>query len=218
MFHGDAQSGIAPFRGALREPEGARGGGAGEVDRAIAEARERFVTVWGQMGGAWGISRTMAEVHALLYVTGEPMCADDIMERLQISRGNASMSLRALLDWGVVYRTHKRGDRKEYFVAEQDVWSMFRAIVRERIKREIDPLLASLHEIRDMTGAAAMHRGLPVNGASGSELRAHNERLDAMLEFFEVAERLSQRFVSPTGRGLQIAATLLSKAGGGNGS
>src|SRR3954468_17516468 len=117
----------------------------------LLEAQDRFIAAWGQMGSAWGISRTMAEVHALLYITSEPMCTDDIMERLQISRGNASMSLRALLDWGVVYRSHKRGDRKEYFQAEEDVWAMFRAIVRQRMKREVDPLLASLFEIRDMT-------------------------------------------------------------------
>lgn len=219
MLGGPHELGSGGARGPDRAPEASGdrsgGGGSGSDAQVIEEARERFVSVWGQMGGAWGISRTMAEVHALLYITGEPMCADDIMDRLQISRGNASMSLRALLDWGVVYRTHKRGDRKEYFVAEQDVWSMFRAIVRERIKREIDPMLASLHEIRDMTGASALHRDRRAARGDAGELRAHNDRLDAMLEFFEVAERLSQRFVSPTGRGLQIAATLLSKVGNG---
>src|ERR1041384_3170136 len=75
----------------------------------LREAQDRFVAAWGQMGTAWGISRTMAEVHALLYIPGQPMNTDDIMERLQISRGNASMSLRALLDWGIVQRTHKIG-------------------------------------------------------------------------------------------------------------
>lgn len=77
----------------------------------------------GTDGQRWGISRTMAEVHALLYITGEPLCTDDVMDRLQISRGNASMSLRALQDWGIVTRTHKRGDRKEYFLTESDVWA-----------------------------------------------------------------------------------------------
>jgi len=190
---------------------------AGVPRQPLDEARERFVAVWGQMGGAWGISRTMAEVHALLYVTGEPMCADDIMDRLQISRGNASMSLRALLDWGVVSRTHKRGDRKEYFLAEQDVWTMFRAIVRERVKREIDPLLATLYEIRDLTSPAALRKPAVVR-PEADELREHNDRLDTLLEFFQTVERLSQRFVSPSGRGLQIAATLLAKAPGGSGS
>jgi len=174
----------------------------------LREAQDRFVATWGQMGGAWGISRTMAEVHALLYITGEPLCTDDVMERLQISRGNASMSLRALQDWGIVSRAHKRGDRKEYYQAEQDVWAMFRAIVRERVKREADPLLASLHEIRDETGSrAAIDTTLPA-------VQDHNHRLDELVKFFETVEQLSQRFVSPTGKGLQIAATLLNKLPG----
>ena len=109
------------------------------------------------------------------------------------------MSLRALLDWGVITRTHKRGDRKEYFLAEQDVWAMFRAIVRERMKREVDPMLASLFEIRDMTG------GL------GAIAKDHDDRLDQLLLFFEVMQMFGQRFISPTGEGLQAAADILSK-------
>ena len=143
----------------------------------------------------------MAEAHALLYISGEALCTDDVMERLEISRGNASMSLRALLDWGIVSRTHKRGDRKEYFVAEQDVWDMFRAIVRERLKREVDPLLVSLHETRDLTRKETATLGID----------AHNVRLDEMLAFFSMAEKLGQRFVSPSGRGLRAAASVLSR-------
>jgi len=179
---------------------------------ALAEARERFVAVWGQMGGAWGISRTMAEVHALLYITGEPLCTDDVMEKLQISRGNASMSLRALQDWGIAVRAHKRGDRKEYYQAEQDVWTMFRAIVRERIKREVDPLMAAMYEIRDLTTNRPSSERPPAdrNTAAMREiLDAHNKRLDELIAFFATLESLSQRFVSPSGRGLQMAASIL---------
>lgn len=178
----------------------------------LHEAQDRFVAVWGQMAGAWGISRTMAEVHALLYITGEAMCTDDVMERLQISRGNASMSVRALLDWGIVSRETRRGDRKEYFRAEQDVWALFRAIVRERMNREVDPLLASLYEIRDMArngredGVAA-----PERGASPDPAGDLARRVDAMVEFFETLEKFGQRFVSPSGRGLQLAASILAK-------
>jgi DNA-binding transcriptional regulator GbsR (MarR family) len=187
--------------------------------KALLEAQDRFIAVWGQMAGAWGISRTMAEVHALLYITGQPLCTDDIMDRLEISRGNASMSLRALLDWGIVERAHKRGDRKEYFQAEQDVWALFRAIVRERITREVDPMLASMHEIRDMTGPLERGKGRKTDGAKAEPLtdeqrkavHDHNQRLDDMLAFFQTLERLGQRFVSPAGRGLQVAATLLNK-------
>ena len=188
-----------------------------QIPKALIEAQDRFIAVWGQMAGAWGISRTMAEVHALLYISGQALCTDDIMERLQISRGNASMSLRSLLDWGIVERAHKRGDRKEYFTAEQDVWALFRAIVRERIAREVDPLLASMHEIRDMTGPLER----PRKGEVATEtvltpeqkkaVQAHNQRIDDMLEFLQTLERLGHRFVSPAGRGLQAAATLLNR-------
>lgn len=176
---------------------------------ALTQAQDQFIAVWGQMGSAWGISRTMAEVHALLYITGEPLCTDDIMERLEISRGNASMSLRALLEWGIVSRTHKRGDRKEYFQAEQHVWTLFRAIVRERIKREVDPLMASLYEIRDITQPHQRADARASTAPPGS-ISDHNRRLDEMIEFFRTLETLSQSFVSPSGKGLEIAASVLS--------
>jgi DNA-binding transcriptional regulator GbsR (MarR family) len=172
----------------------------------IAEAQEHFVSAWGQMAGAWGISRTMAEVHALLYITGAAMNTDEIMDRLQISRGNASMSIRALLDWGIVSRTHKRGDRKEYFEADQDVWSMFRSIVRERMKREVEPLLANLFEIRDQLPAPD-----DAEGDAQKALLAHQGRLDEMLSFFRTVEKLSQRFAGPSGSGLEAAAKLLGR-------
>lgn len=172
----------------------------------LTQTQDRFIASWGQMAGAWGISRTMAEAHALLYITGHPMNTDEIMDRLQISRGNASMSIRALLDWGIISRTHKRGDRKEYFEADQDVWSMFRSIVRERMKREVEPLLATLYEIRDASPAPD-----EAAGQAQKELLAHQKRLEEMLSFLKVMEKLSHRFVSPSGSGLELAAKLLSK-------
>jgi DNA-binding transcriptional regulator GbsR (MarR family) len=178
----------------------------------LPEAQDRFIAVWGQMGGVWGISRTMAEVHALLYITGTPKNTDEIMERLRISRGNASMSLRALADWGIISRTHRRGDRKEYFSAEQDVWAMFRAIVRQRMKREVDPMLASLFEIRDSTGVeTARGRGVGPTSEEKQAVLEHNRRLDALLDLLKMLDKLGQRFVSPAGRGLQAAASVLSK-------
>ena len=176
----------------------------------LQAAQDRFVAVWGQMGAAWGISRTMAEVHALLYITGTPLNTDEIMDRLQISRGNVSMSLKALTDWGVISRSHKRGDRKEYFVAEQNVWSMFRAIVRERMKREVEPMLASLFEIRDATGLGAA-RGPAPSPEDQRAVLEHNQRLDELLDFFQTLEKISNRFVSPSGRGLRMAASVLNK-------
>lgn len=175
----------------------------------LREAQDRFIAVWGQMGSSWGISRTMAEVHALLFITGEAMCTDDVMDRLEISRGNASMTLRALVEWAVISREHRKGDRKEYFVAEQDIWTMFRAIMRERLKREVDPLVISLYEIRSMTEEGAADQ------ASGPEqLEAHHERVDELLTFLTMIERLGQKFVSPSGSGLQAAAKVLAATTG----
>lgn len=174
----------------------------------LIHAQDRFVAAWGRMASAWGISRTMAEAHALLYITGQALCTDDVMARLQISRGNASMSLRALQDWGVAERTHKRGDRKEYFVAESDVWTLFRAILRERIKRELDPLLADLFDIRDLTNPQTSGAATDTDAKNMAD---HNQRLDNMLEFLETVEKFSQRFVSPSGRGLRLAASVLNK-------
>ncbi|MFI4915495.1 MAG: GbsR/MarR family transcriptional regulator [Phycisphaerales bacterium JB060] len=182
----------------------------------LREAQDTFIAAWGQMAGAWGISRTMAEAHALLFVTGRALNTDEVMERLQISRGNASMSLRALLEWGIVSKAHKRGDRKEYFQAEQDVWAMFRAIVRERLKREVEPLIAQLHEIRDLTGIkqeAAKKRAIKSTSraAGQADLDEHNARLDELVDFFVTVDQLGQRFASPQGRGLRVAAKMLAK-------
>ncbi len=172
----------------------------------VAAAQDRFIETWGRMGSAWGISRTMAEVHALLYITAEPLCTDDVMARLNISRGNASMTLRALTDWGIAHRQHKRGDRKEYFQAELDIWTMFKTIARERKKRELDPLVQSLYDIRDMTGARA-----PGRADAGDDLAGHNERLDEMLDFIETLERLGSGVLEREGNGLRKALTLLAK-------
>lgn len=181
----------------------------------LTAAREQFVQAWGQMGPSWGVSRTMAEVHALLYITAAPLNTDDVMDKLRISRGNASMSLRALVEWGLIARIHLRGDRKEYFQADADAWSMARVVIRERLRREILPLLASLYDIRDQTGEhaeAATRIARPeATPASADAVKLHNERLDAMVSLMQTVDRLGERFVGSEGKGLKLAATLLSK-------
>ena len=176
---------------------------------ALRESQERFVALWGQMGAHWGIPRTMAEVHATLFIIGRPMNTDEIMDFLQISRGNTSMTLRALLNWGIVQRVHVRGDRKEYFHAEQDVWKLFRTILRERKKREVDPVLEELRQCRVLTDVQT-----GPSKADTEQLVSHNQRLDSMLTFMELLEDITQRLTQDAGEGLQRAATTLTKAHG----
>lgn len=184
--------------------------------RALREAQDRFIAAWGQMGSTWGVSRTMAEVHALLYITGEPMCTDDVMARLHISRGNASMSLRALVDWAIVSRVHKRGDRKEYFRAEQDAWAVLQNVVRERMKREIHPLLASLFDIRELTAQGAVAPAdtpaVPSDAdAPPDPVMSHNHRLDAMLELLRTLDSLGERFVESPVDQLKLTTAVLAR-------
>ncbi|MFK7050417.1 hypothetical protein FLACOL_00501 [Flavobacterium columnare] len=117
------------------------------------EAKNKFVQTWGALGSQWGINKTMAQIHALLMISNEAVSMEDIMEELQISRGNASMNLRALMDWGIVYKEFKAGERREYFTAEKDLDELAVKISRERSKREIKPALKVLKEVSSLQDA-----------------------------------------------------------------
>lgn len=116
----------------------------------LSEAKEKYIQTWGTFATNWGINRTMAQVHALLLASGKPLSTDEVMEQLEISRGNANMNLRALIDWGIVKKEFVKGDRKEYFVAEKDVWYLFKQITKERRKREIEPVISFLEELKNI--------------------------------------------------------------------
>lgn len=116
----------------------------------LSQAKEKYIQTWGTFATNWGINRTMAQVHALLLATGKPLSTDEVMEQLEISRGNANMNLRALMDWGIVRKEFVKGDRKEYFVAEKDVWFLFKQITKERRKREIEPVISFLDELKNI--------------------------------------------------------------------
>lgn len=111
------------------------------------EGKEKFIQAWGSLGSEWGVNRTMAQVHALLMISPQSLSADEIMEDLQISRGNANMNIRALMDWGLVYKELRPGDRKEYFIGEKDMWKVVRQIIINRKKKELEPMLKVLDEI-----------------------------------------------------------------------
>jgi len=118
-----------------------------------ADTTRDFVEAWGAMGALWGINRSVARVHALLMATEGPLSLEEIAERLQISKGNASMSLRELRTFGVVRQVEAPGDRRDFYVTEPDVWTMFFRILKERKRREFDPALEAVHRLVDQPGA-----------------------------------------------------------------
>ena len=113
------------------------------------EAKQQFIETWGTLGSQWGVNKSIAQIHALLLISPSPLTTDDIMEELQISRGNANMSIRQLLDWGIVYKKSIAGDRKEYFIAEKDVWKWALKIGNVRKQRELNPVLDLLKDIAE---------------------------------------------------------------------
>ena len=112
-------------------------------------AKDKFIQTWGALGGSWGINRTMAQIHALLLVSKDSLCAEDIMEELKISRGNTNQTIRELIDWGLVFKEFKIGERREFFTAEKDIWAVAKQIVKERRKREIEPVRKILNELKE---------------------------------------------------------------------
>lgn len=118
----------------------------------LTEAKQQFISSWGAFGTHWGINRTMAQIHALLLVTPDPMTQDDIMNELNISRGNTNMNIRELINWGLVERVLLTGERKEYFSAEKDIWKVVKQIVKERKKRELEPMLKLLDQLENVEG------------------------------------------------------------------
>ena|SRR5215207_5853382 len=118
----------------------------------ITEARQQFISSWGAFGTHWGINRTMAQIHALLLVSPDPLTQEEMMEELDISRGNTNMNIRELINWGLVERVLIPGERKEYFSAEKDMWKVIKQIVKERKKRELEPMLQLLDKLESVEG------------------------------------------------------------------
>jgi len=118
----------------------------------LDEAKKQFIQNWGVLGTQWGINRTMAQIHALLLVSPEALSADEIMQELQISRGNTNMNVRELMDWGIVEKVLKPGERKEFFFADKDIWSVAMRIIRERKRREVEPILEGMNQLKVIEG------------------------------------------------------------------
>ena len=138
----------------------------------LTPVAQKFILHWGEMGTKWGINRTVAQVHALLFLSPKPLPADEISATLSVARSNVSTSLRELQGWGIVHLVHVLGDRRDHFQTTKDVWEIFRTVSEERKRREIDPTLRVLAECVQEVKAA---------GPAGDDFT--RERLEGMLEF-----------------------------------
>jgi DNA-binding transcriptional regulator GbsR (MarR family) len=170
-----------------------------QSDLALKQAREEFVSQWGALGSQWGINRTMAQIHALLMIAHEPLSTDDIMAELEISRGNAHSNIKELVSWGLIRNVVKRGERKDYFEAEKDVWEIARTVARERKRREIEPALQVLQSCMEKT-----------REVNSPEAQAFFQQMRQLEEFVSFASKATDQIASMKhGFALQLAARLL---------
>ena len=142
----------------------------------LQEAKYKFIQEWGVLGSSWGINRAMAQIHAFLLLSPESRTTDEVMEELKISRGNANMNIRALIDWGLVFKEFKPGERKEYFYAEKDLWTVMKQIAKERRKREVVPIRDVLAEV------SSADLG---NSAEGREFKKVTKDIDSIISKFD---------------------------------
>jgi DNA-binding transcriptional regulator GbsR (MarR family) len=151
-------------------------------ENALEKAREEYLAEWGALGSAWGINRTMSQIHALLMIAPAPMNTDEIMAELAISRGNAHGNLKELVAWGLVRPVAIKGERKEHFEAEKEVWTVVQRIAKGRKRKELEPVLATLE------------RGLSsTKGLKSAEARAFRAQLTELERFAKLADRVLER-------------------------
>jgi len=150
----------------------------------LKEAKEKFISTWGTLGSLWGINKAMAQIHALLFVAPKPLSMEDIMEELEISRGNASMNLRGLMDWGIVFKVNVPGERKEYFTSEKDVTELSRQIAKERSRRELQPTMKILQEVSN------------IEDDGSAEAREFIKQTKAMHDLADTADTMMHRLVN----------------------
>lgn len=152
---------------------------------SFEELRDEFVGQWGTLGASWGINRSMAQIHARLLVADEPLCTDDLMEDLALSRGNANTNLRELVSWGLVRQVPLKGERRQYFEAESSVWKIVCIVARERKRRELEPTLALLRDIS--------LRSKKLKAASG---KTFHKRVSGLADFLDTGCRLIDKLVT----------------------
>lgn len=166
----------------------------------FTKAKDDFIASWGALGTNWGISRTMAQIHALLMISPEAMSTDEVMEELQISRGNAHTNLKDLVGWGLLKIIVRKGERKEYFEAEKDVWQTFLIVLKERKRREIDPAIALLKNCAERT-----------KDEESADAKAFHKQMEDLESFANFASNMGEKIALLNyGPAMKIAAKVFS--------
>ncbi len=147
----------------------------------LEEAKINFIKSWGNLGSKWGINRTLAQIHALFLITEKPISTDDIMQYLKISRGNANMNIRTLIDWGLIYKYHKLGERKDFFTGEKDLWDVFKKVVKYKKEKEFDPMLQVVKNYKNID-------------EKNSDARYFKKRLQNIEKFADQADNMLNKF------------------------
>jgi len=145
----------------------------------LTEAKEKFIHSWGSLGSNWGINRTMAQIHALFLIEDDLLSAEDVMEKLKISRGNTNMNIRTLIDWGLVYKEYQAGERKEFFRGEKDIWKVTQRVIKSRQRQELDPMLDIL----------TMLSNVSIEDGNKEELKSFKKQINSIKSFSELADR-----------------------------
>lgn len=145
----------------------------------LDEAKEKFIQSWGSLGSNWGINRTMAQIHALFLISEESLSSEEVMETLQISRGNANMNIRTLIDWGLLYKEYKTGERKEFFSGEKDIWKVAQRVIKARQRQELDPMINVLSQLENIQS----------NEKNKKEVKAFTNQIKSIKDLSEFADK-----------------------------
>lgn len=150
------------------------------------EGKQRFIEAWGNLGSSWGINKAMAQIHALLLISKFALSTEEVMEELKMSRGNVNMNMRALIDWGIVVRERRIGERKEYFSTGKDIWELARQVSRERRRREIEPVINVLQQIQSVEGTGDQEMEFK---KVTKELKDFSIKVDNMIDKFSKSDQ-----------------------------
>jgi DNA-binding transcriptional regulator GbsR (MarR family) len=173
------------------------------MNKTLKKSINHFTQVWGEIGFFWGINKVMGQLYALLFSSNRPLTLDDMCRQLRISRGNASMNIRALKEWGVIRKVRIKGDRKDYYELDEDIWKIITHFVRERKKRELEPALGTMRRCSELVRQSQKS----MSAEDKKQATVFLQRLDSMIEISEGVNGLLEKFI----QGEEVSSQSITK-------